>query len=195
MNRIKLSAAGIAVATAIVVFLAAGGAALALSQFVRSVAASVAVQVVTPDGIEVYLDEDLTQVADQISFGEVEVDFFGTVRNAAGVPVWIKNDSLSTVLVSIDDDFNQGDVSIAFDGNGELNSNEVARVNLSLRFHGGVAGNFDFTIFFMADGPFTPLTPTPTPTPAVAPTLTATPVHPTATPAITPIGTPGPWGT
>ncbi len=87
------------------------GTAVALNQFVRNVAATVVVRVITPDGIEVFLDQDLTQPANEIDFGEIEVDFFGTALERPSVRVWVENRSASTVKLSVSDDFDHGQVS------------------------------------------------------------------------------------
>lgn len=63
---------------AIALFMLATGLVYALTQVTRNVSATVDVQVTAPNGIEIYLDSGLTQIANNISFGTVEVDPFGT---------------------------------------------------------------------------------------------------------------------
>ncbi len=147
------------------VFLATlGGVALALTQITREVPASVNVQVKTPDGIEVYLDPGLTQVADSLGFGDIQVDAFGTVSEPVAVPVWIHNRSYSKVELSLSDDFEAADVTIlGEDPTPILQAGEAMPVELVLVFHQGVQGNFSFTIFFNAEGPIGVATPTPVP--------------------------------
>ena len=86
------------------------GAIFAFAQFTRSVVASVNILVIPEDGIEVYLDPELTEVAESIEFGTVVVDFFGSMGESPSVPVWVKNHSLSTVKLSLDDDYGMADV-------------------------------------------------------------------------------------
>ena len=65
----------VAVATLVVLT----GLAFALVQVTRDVDATVDVQVIAPDGIEIFLDEALTQAAGTVEFGSVDVDPFGTL--------------------------------------------------------------------------------------------------------------------
>ena len=81
----------------VVILALAGSTVLALTTFRRDVGGSVTADIHLPDGIEVYLDQALTQVADDVAFGAVTVDLFGTEGGGEPVPVWIHNRSLSTV--------------------------------------------------------------------------------------------------
>ncbi len=156
LNNKSVVLRGIVIAA--VLLLITGGAVFAFAQFTRDVAASVNILVIPEDGIEVYLDEGLTEVAEFIEFGTVEVDFFGTVGEPPSVPVWVKNYSLSRVELSLDDDYNMADV--VFDGVSEeifLEPGEVFAGELTLSFHQGGEGTFNFTIFFNADGPIGPI--------------------------------------
>ena len=162
-----------------------GGIVYAVTQISRDVAATVNVQVKTTDGIEVYLDEGLSQVAELFSFGDVEVDVFGTTTEPVRTPVvWVHNRSNSGILLSLTDDFALGDVrfipaaapvaAAAAETLGEpgptptptpasprpppvptlfLPPGEVVRGILTLRFHQGIAGTYNFTVFFQAVGP------------------------------------------
>ena len=58
-----------------------GGAVYALTQVTRNVSATVNVQVSAPNGIEIYLDANLTLPAVNIAFVTVVVDPFGTPNN------------------------------------------------------------------------------------------------------------------
>ena len=86
------------------------GSAIAFAQITRNVSASVNVLLLAQDGIEIYLDDSLTQVADSVDFGVTTVDVFGTSSGVTGVPVWVHNRSLSTIEVSLGDDFAAADV-------------------------------------------------------------------------------------
>ena len=124
----------------------------ALTTITRDVGGSVTAVVNDPDGIEVYLDENLTQVADSVAFCSIKIDLFGTVKEGGAVPVWVHNLSLSTVRLSVEDDFTRADV--AFDGDGStLDVGQTLAGELSLNFSSGAQGDFDFTITFNADGP------------------------------------------
>ncbi len=132
-----------------------GGAVFAFAQFTRDVTASVSIQLIPEDGIEVYLDEGLTEVATSLDFDTVVVDFFGSVGESPSVPVWIHNRSLSTIRLSVDDDFDTADV-VFMSGEQEplLAPDEVLPGVLTLEFHEGIeAGIRPFTIFVIADGP------------------------------------------
>ena len=134
------------------------GVVFAFAQFTRSLAASVNILVIPEDGIEVYLDAGLTEVATSIEFGTVVVDFFGSMGEPPSVPVWVKNHSLSTIELTLDDDYGMADV--VFKGVSEktvLEPGEVFAGELTLSFNEGAEGTFDFTIFFNADGPVEPI--------------------------------------
>ena len=126
------------IVTAAILLVITSGAVFALTQFTLDLAASVNIQVKTEDGIEVYLDADLTQVATSIEFGTVEVDIFGSVSESLGVPVWVKNHSLSAIKLSLDDDYGIADV--VFKGVSEetiLEPGEVFAGELTLSFNEG----------------------------------------------------------
>lgn len=130
-----------AIVSSVVILVLAGSTVLALTTFTRDVGGSVTAELHTPDGIEVYLDAGLTQVADNVAFGTVEVDMFGTVGGGEAVPVWVHNLSLSTVRLSVEDDFNEADV--AFDGEGTLlNADQTLAGKLWLEFSSGAQGGF-----------------------------------------------------
>ena len=131
------------------------GIAFALAQVTRDVAATVNVAVKAPDGVEIYLDEGLTEIADSVDFGTVKVDVFGTKQEPAPVPVWIKNHSLSAVELSLDDDYADGDVVLeGVDQSPVLQPDEVLPALLALDFNQSlIAGPQPFTMFFNAEGP------------------------------------------
>ena len=144
---------GLVLATVMTVILI--GTAFALVRITREVSATVSVQLLLQDGIEVYLNEGLTQIADSIDFGIVEVDVFGTARGSVGVPVWIHNRSLSTIRLNLDDDYAPADV--VFDGDDQepfLDPDEVLASVLVLKFHQPAqAGIQPFVVSVNADKP------------------------------------------
>ena len=155
------------------------GIVYALIQVTREVSATVTVLMKVPDGIEVYSNENLTQVVNQLDFGEVVVDKFGTIIQPPTIPLWIKNRSSSTIELDLADDFNIGDVLIGVDGGdlrlafGQrefLEPEAVLPVEVGLRFSEQVQGDHDFIVSFIGEGPIiaTP-TPPPTPTPREIP--------------------------
>ena len=92
MGTRSITLRGVILASALL--LALGGIVYAVTQISRDVAATVNLQVKTTDGIEVYLDEGLSQVAELFSFGDVEVDVFGTTTEPVRTPVvWVHNRS------------------------------------------------------------------------------------------------------
>ena len=131
------------------------GIAFALVEFTREVDATVTVQLQAPDGIEIYLDDGLTQIADFVDFGDPHVDLFGTASGVDPVPVWIKNHSLSAVELTLDDDYADADVVLeGEDHNPVLQPDEVLPAVLTLDFDPSpIAGPQPFTMFFHADGP------------------------------------------
>ena len=142
----------IAMAVALLVILT--GVALALVQVTRDVDATVDVIVIAPEGIEIYLDEGLTQPAGTVEFGSVDVDPFGTLVEELSVPVWVKNISLSNVRLTLSDNFDAADV--VFVGEEQepvLAPDEVLAGELSLHFTEPTDGSFEFTLSFLADGP------------------------------------------
>jgi hypothetical protein len=186
------------IVVAVLIIATVTGTAIALTQFVQTVAATAVVRVTAPDGIEVFLDSQLTQPAEQIDFGQIDLDFFGTPIQDSSVRVWIVNRSASTVRISVDDDFEAANATLdsVLGNSSQLGPGEVIAGEISLNFHRGVSGTFDFTIFFEAEGPLpTPTatsTPypgqlTPSPTAPPFPTITPTPrPAPTAVPTATP---------
>ena len=189
MGTRSITLRGVILASALL--LALGGIVYAVTQISRDAAATVNIQVKTTDGIEVYLDEGLSQVAELFSFGDVEVDVFGTTTEPVRTPVvWVHNRSNSGILLSLTDDFALGDVrfipaaapvaAAAAETLGEpgptptptpasprpppvptlfLPPGEVVRGILTLRFHQGIAGTYNFTVFFQAVGPVPVLVP------------------------------------
>ena len=151
MRRHSVHKFVIALVTAVVV----AGTAFAVAQVTRNVAATVNVQVVAPDGVEIYLDAALTQVATSIGFGTVEVDPFGTSRGLVPVSVWIQNQSLTAVTLTLGDDF--ADADVVLEGVTQppvLQPNEVLPGALTLDFHPGATNGITaFTVSFHADGP------------------------------------------
>ena len=148
------------------------GVVFALVQVTKDVTATVTVNLKLPDGIEVYANENLSQVVNQLNFGEVVVDKFGTMVQPSSVPIWVKNWSASTVRLDLDDDFGTGDVLFAFAGENPMPLSErdvflepegVLPGEVSLRFDAAPAEDeHNFTVFFNAEGPIL-VTPTPTP--------------------------------
>ena len=139
-----------------ILFLILGGVGLALTQIAQNVSATVDVQVTTANGIDIYMDSGLTQIANNISFGTVEVDIFGTPtgQGAVPVPVWVKNQSSSAIALTLNDDFGLGDVSLGGSNQAPiLQPGEVLQAQLLLNFHQGVAGTHPFTVMFQAEGP------------------------------------------
>ena len=133
-----------------------GGVAYALTQVTRDVSATVNVQVSAPNGIEIYLDANLTLPANNIAFGTVVVDPFGTPNNPGGNPVpgWVENQSNSVIRLTLTDDFALADVVLAGLNQAPiLQPGEVLPVRLQLNFHQGVAGSHPFTMTFQAEGP------------------------------------------
>ena len=196
-----------AIAVSLTPLVLLGGIAFALVQVTRDVTASVTVQVKIEDGIEVYLNEALTDVASFIEFGTLEVDLFGTVGEPPSVPVWILNRSFSVIELTLNDNYGPADVVLlGMDEPRVMQPDEVLPAELSLRFHVGAEGTFDFIVSFQAEGPLpgptptptptrtatpTPYPPTPTPTRVPPPTFTPTPTH-FPTPTFTPTPTPRP---
>ncbi len=137
------------------------GVAFAVVTITKNVSATVRVQVDAPDGIEIYLDDALTQPAEFIDFGEVSADVFGSVAGEPpSVPVWIKNVSFSEIRLSLDDDFAHGDV--VFQGGVQepvLQPDEVLAGVLTLTFSQGVPGEFNFAVAVRAEGPLGEPTP------------------------------------
>ena len=163
------------------------GIVFALIEFQRDLPASVTVELRVPDGVEVYLDAELTQTADLLDFGVVELDFFGTPSGDTPVPLWVANLSNSSISLRVVDDLLIGEVLIGF-GGAELRPSpehtiilepgQVVDGRVGLRFSETVAGPHQFTVSFVADGPIAVPTPTPTATPTPTPTPTATPSPP-----------------
>ena len=146
------------VAIAAAVLLISTGIALAVVRVTRQLPATVTVQLIAPDGIEIYLDAGLTQVATSIDFGTVEVDPFGTSRGLVPVSVWIQNQSLSGIKLTLGDDYPDADVVLEGTAqNPVLQPDEVLPAVLTLDFHQSpIAGPRPFTVFFHADGPSVP---------------------------------------
>ena len=99
-----------AIAISMATFAALTGVAFALVQIAREVDASVDVTIIAPEGIEVYLDEALTEFADSVDFGTVDVDPFGSLIGEVTVPIWVRNVSLSDIRLSLSDDLDGADV-------------------------------------------------------------------------------------
>ena len=141
MRRHSVHKFVLALVTAVVV----AGTAFAVAQVTRNVAATVNVQVVAPDGVEIYLDAALTQVATS----------FGTSRGLVPVSVWIQNQSLTAVTLTLGDDF--ADADVVLEGVTQppvLQPNEVLPGALTLDFHPGATNGITaFTVSFHADGP------------------------------------------
>jgi len=132
------------------------GVVLAVTRITRDVPATVNVQLRPQDGIEIYLDEALTQPADNLDFGEVNADVFGfVVDGPAEVPVWVKNISLSTIRLSLDDDYDVADVVfVGEDQEPILAPDDVLAGVLVLEYHQPAeAGTRPFTVSVNADGP------------------------------------------
>jgi ABC-type transport system substrate-binding protein len=146
----------------------AGTTVLALTTFKRDIGGSVTAKVHSPDGIEVYLDEAQTQVANDVAFGTVNVDLFGTAAGGDTIPVWVHNYSLSTARISVGDDFSEGDVAFN-ENNTTLGAGQTLAGELSLNFSSSARGDFDFVITFRAEGPIASPVPAPTPTPGPLP--------------------------
>ena len=127
---------------------------VALTQITRTVPSTANVALKVPDGIEVYLDEALTQVADSIDFGNLEVDLFGTVASQEPIRVWVQNQSFSSVRLILSDDYANADVVIV-GGDPEpiLEPDEVLVVDLALQFDTGLNDDATFTVFFTVEGP------------------------------------------
>ena len=131
------------------------GIAFALIEFQRDLPASVTVQLRVPDGIEVYLDAELTQTADLLDFGVLEVDVFGTSSGDTPVPLWVTNLSNSNVSLRVVDDLLIGEVLIGF-GGAELTPSpehaivlepgQVVEGQVALRFSEVVEGLHQFTV-------------------------------------------------
>ena len=138
------------------------GAAIALTQITKELQSTVTVALNTPDGLEVYLDSDLTQVAESIDFGDLVVDLFGTVEAQNTVRVWVQNLSFSDVQLTLDDDYPNADVVIV-GGNQQptLGPGDVLPVDLELRIDNVVEESASFSVFFNAEGPLPvgPVTP------------------------------------
>ena len=159
-------------------FALVAGIAYALIEIQRDVPATVTVQLRVPDGVEVYLDEELTQTADLLDFGVLEVDVFGTSSGDTPVPLWVTNLSNSDISLTVVDDLLIGEVLMGFAG-AELRPSpdhaiilapgQVVGGRVALRFSETVAGPHQFTVSFLAEGP---IVPTPTPTPTAGPTPT-----------------------
>ena len=136
------------------------GVALTINQIPREVSATVNVQLLPDSGMQIYLDAELTQVAEAVDFGVLAVDVFGTVQEAAAVPVWVENQSLSKINVSIREDF--APANVLFVSNVQkhiLESGEVLAGVLTLKFHEAWAGIQNFTIFVDAEGPVGDISP------------------------------------
>ena len=130
------------------------GVAVALVQVTRNVDATVDVQVIAPEGIEIYLDAALTQVAGTVEFGSVDVDPFGKLLNELSVPVWVKNVSISGIRLSLSDDLDGADVIfVGEEQNPIIGAGEVLPGALSLHFTEPDDGEFDFILTFQAEGP------------------------------------------
>jgi peptide/nickel transport system substrate-binding protein len=141
---------------AVALVIAFGGAAYALTQITRVVSATVDVQVSAPNGIEIYLNAARTLPANNIAFGTVIVDPFGTPssQGANPVPVWVENQSNSIIELTLSDDFSMGDVVLRGSNHSPiLQPGEVLPVELLLNFHRGEAGTHPFTVVFQAEGP------------------------------------------
>ena len=156
------------------------GIAYALIEIQRDIPASVTVQLRVPDGVEVYSNAELTQTADLLDFGVVELDVFGTPSGDTPVPLWVANLSNSNISLRVVDDFLIGEVLIGFGGAELRPSPEHAIVlepgqvmdgQVALTFSEVVGGPHQFNVSFVAEGPIVP-TPTPTPTPTRGPTPT-----------------------
>lgn len=152
------------------------GGALALVQFERNVGATFNVSLKTDDGIEVYLDEGLTQVADSINFGDLTVDVFGTIAQPQPLTVWIHNRSNSAIRLGIEDDLDIGGVELSIVSRFSttsrsaltreatttqpvlpallLEAGEVAETRLEIHFsQKPPEANHQFTVTFVAQGP------------------------------------------
>ena len=157
------------------------GVVYALVQITRDVSATVTVSLKVPDGIEIYSDANTTQVVNQLNFGDVVVDGFGTIVQPSSVSIWVKNWSASTFRLDLDDDFPDGEVLFAFNGgpplplSGQdvvLDPEEVLPGEVSLRFDGAPTEDVhNFTVFFIGEGPILVPTPTPTAPPTEVPPL------------------------
>jgi len=117
-------------------------------------AAYAGVRVGIGDDLQVYLDEGLTQVADTIDFGTVQVEPSGNQPNPVSVPVWVENLSGDAILLTLDDDYDDADVE--FLGQTEppiLDPGQVFAGSLGLDFSALQTGDFNFTIFFESGDP------------------------------------------
>ena len=168
MNRLKTLPA---VAIFIVLLIATtSGVAFALTQFTKELPSTVTVALHTPDGLEVYLDSNLTQVAESIDFGDLVVDLFGTVDARTPVRVWVENLSFSDVRLTLDDDYPNADVVIVGGNSGPtLGPGDVLAVDLELHIDNVVEESASFSVFFNADGPFAGVTPVNPPAPKGTP--------------------------
>lgn len=131
------------------------GVVFALAKITRDVPASASITVVAPEGIEIYLDEELTKVANPINFGNVDVDAFGSPVN--GLPlirVWVKNVSLSNIRLDLSDDLDEADVVFVGDEQEPLvGPGETLPGVLTLQDLHPSGGVFSFTLTFGAEGP------------------------------------------
>ena len=152
MKLLKSIPAGAVIVITLLIVLT--GVALALVQITRDVPASVDINVVSPEGIEIYLDEALTIVAGPINFGTVDVDAFGTPVADFSVLVWVKNISLSGIRLTLSDDLAEADIYFVGDEPEPLVApGEVLAGTLALRDINPSGGFFDFTVTFGAEGP------------------------------------------
>ena len=143
---------GVLVAIAALVVLT--GVALALVQVTRDVPASVNINVVATEGIEIYLDEGLSNAAEAIVFGDVDVDVFGTLVSDVAIPVWVKNISATGIRVSLSDDFRDADVIfVGHEQRPFVAPGEVLPGGLTLDNIHSLGGAFNFTLTFQAQGP------------------------------------------
>ena len=104
---------GLAIAGLVLVILT--GAALAMTQITKTVLATVSVTVDAPEGIEIYLDAERNQIADEINFGDLNVDVFGTAPGQVPVPVWIHNQTFTEIELVLTDDYDNADDSSTVD--------------------------------------------------------------------------------
>jgi len=121
-------------------------------------AAHAGVRVGIVDDLQVYLDEELTQVATSIDFGTVQVEPSGNQPSPVSVPVWVENLSADAILLTLDDTLNDDypDADVGFLGQTEpplLLPGQVFAGSLGLEFSALQTGDFNFTIFFESGEP------------------------------------------
>ena len=153
-----------------VVLMASAGIVYAVAPFFREVTATLTLNLKVPDGIEVFEDADLQNPMDLLEFGEATVDVFGSTPDGPIVLAYIHNLSFSKIRLSVDDDFEHGEVLIAPKGEDpvpssdniiELDPDEVLEAQVGVRVTNAIAGDHQFTVTFVAEGPVEPHDPGP----------------------------------